>query len=111
MIISTYRTRCQFSKKIINPGNIILQFHKKQYEYFIKTIYEIFYPFLSNEIIDIIIDKTNYKKYINHWGLFLYVNWIENYNNILNINNYKYKYYYCNSHIDSHIDSDIDSDT
>lgn len=75
---SIYRTRCQFSKKTIYPDNYIAYFDKKQYKYFNKTIYEILNPFLPDEIINIIIEKTNYKKYINHWGLVLYVDWIQN---------------------------------
>jgi len=96
---SKYRTLCQFSKKIVKPGNYVSNFNRKQYDSFYKTIYEILTDILPNDIIDIIIEKTNYKKYIHHWGLTRYIDWTgEHANNAL-----------CTSD-ESNNDSDADSD-
>lgn len=70
-----YRSRCQFSKQIIQTNTNIIQFTQEQYNYFIENIKRIFSR-LPDDIIDLIIKKTNYEKYINHWGLIEYVNWL-----------------------------------
>ena len=109
---SRYRTRCQFSKKIIKPGNYILQFDKKQYQYFYKSVYKILNHILPKVIIDIIIEKTNYKKYIDHWGLVLYVDWIENIHNkhLLYKKNYLTLVSDSDNDSDNYSDNDSDSD-
>ena len=100
---SKYRTLCQFSKKIIKPGHYVSNFNRKQYDYFNNTIHDIFIGVLSDDIIDIIIEKTNYKKYIDHWGLTQYVDWAgEHANNALCTSD--------ESNNDSDADSDNDSD-
>ena len=77
---SRYRTKCQFSKQIIEKGSCICLFNQTQYNNFeivIKNCY--CFSILPDDIVNIIIKKTNYEKYINHWGLIKYVNWSENF--------------------------------
>tara|TARA_Y100000591_G_scaffold332209_1_gene368688 strand:- start:2479 stop:2886 length:408 start_codon:yes stop_codon:yes gene_type:complete len=69
-----YRTRCQFSKELIEKNTYIIQFNRNQYNYFVENIKRLFFN-LPDDIIDLIIKKTNYENYINHWGLVEYVNW------------------------------------
>ena len=77
--ISRYRIRCQFSKLIIEKGARIYLFDQTQYNNFENVIKNCYYfSILPDDIINIIIKKTNYEKYINHWGLIKYVNWSEN---------------------------------
>ena len=76
---SKYRTKCQFSKMIIEKGSYICLFNQIQYNNFENVIKNCYYfSILPCDIISIIIKKTNYEKYINHWGLTNYVNWCDN---------------------------------
>ena len=66
--------RCPFSKNIVKIRNKICLFNEKQYNAFIKIIYEKLY-ILPDEIIEIIIKKINYKRYIGRFGREKYCNW------------------------------------
>ena len=70
------KSQCQFSKKIIQPDTLLTLFTEDQYNYF-KTRIKQHLSGLPEEIADIIIDKTNYKYYINQWGILEYVDWME----------------------------------
>lgn len=50
-------------------------FNKYQYSYFVIQIKEILSLRLPEDIINLIIDFTNYKKLLNRAGLEKYVNW------------------------------------
>lgn len=69
------KSLCQFSRKIIQPDTLLTLFTEEQYENF-KTIIKQNLSQLPEEIVDIIIDKTNYEYYINQWGIVEYVDWI-----------------------------------
>ena len=77
---------CPLSKKIIKPGTLICLFNMKQYISFKKQIYNIL-CILPDDIVELIIKKTNYLKYINRFGNEKITNWT----NCLNSKNYKYK--------------------
>lgn len=70
------KSLCQFSKKLIYPDTLLTLFTEDQYNNFKIKIKE-HLSYLPEEIIDIIIEKTNYKCYINQWGILDYVDWIE----------------------------------
>ena len=65
---ATYTTRCMFSRKLIKPNNRICLFSKQQYEAFENIIYEIFDSRLPTELIDLVIQSTNYRNYIGRFG-------------------------------------------
>ena len=65
---ATYTTRCMFSRKLIKPNNRICLFSKQQYEAFENTIYGVLDSRLPTELIDLVIQSTNYKKYIGRFG-------------------------------------------
>ena len=71
---------CPFSKKIIKPGTLICLFNMKQYISFKKQIYYIL-SILPDDIIELIIKKTNYSKYINRFGKEKISNWTNHLNN------------------------------
>ena len=101
---------CPLSKKIIKPGALICLFNIKQYISFTKEIYNIL-CILPDDIIELIIKKTNYLKYINRFGKEKITNWT----NYLNGKNYKYKKllkknYSYNKHCDSSDNDSSDSD-
>ena len=97
---ATYRTRCQFSKKIIEKGTYISRFNHNQYNCFVENISNILSN-LPNDIIELIIKKTNYENYINLWGIMQYTNWS------LNLS----EYYYESSEYGSESDDDINYDS
>ncbi len=66
--------RCPFSKEIIKSNRLICLFNMKQYNSFRKEIYTLL-SVLPDEIIELIIKKTNYLKYINRFGKEKYSNW------------------------------------
>lgn len=70
-----YRLLCPLSKKYIKKNNIACLFNKRQYENFKKIIYNCLYLYLNNDIIDLIIEFTGYKKYINRFGHLIYAYW------------------------------------
>jgi len=74
-IVSHITRRCPFSKNIIKPKSILCVFNKYQYSYFVTQIKEILFPRLPEDIINLIIDFTNYKKLLNRTGLEKFVNW------------------------------------
>jgi hypothetical protein len=74
-IVSNITRRCPFSKNIIKPKSILCVFNKYQYSYFVTQIKEILFPRLPEDIINLIIDFTNYKKLLNRIGLENFVNW------------------------------------
>jgi|TARA_R110002073_G_scaffold270168_1_gene433507 hypothetical protein len=74
-IISYVIRRCPFSKNIIKPKTMLCVFNKYQYSYFVIQIKEILSLRLPEDIINLIIDFTNYKKLLNRAGLEKYVNW------------------------------------
>lgn len=69
------RSLCQFSKQIIYNDTLLSLFTEEQYNNFVLKIKQ-HLSSLPEEIIDIIIDKTNYKYYINQWGILKYVDWL-----------------------------------
>lgn len=69
------RSLCQFSKQIIYNDTLLTLFTEDQYNSFVLKIKDILSK-LPDEILDIIIDKTNYKYYINQWGILKYVDWL-----------------------------------
>ena len=82
--LTNYRTTCIFSKKCIKKGSIVSLFTQSQYNCFTDYINKVLILYfkslnlnnnLPNEIIDLIIEKTQYKRYINQWGIIQYVNW------------------------------------
>jgi len=66
------KTLCQFSKKIIQPDTLLTLFTQQQYNNFKIKINQYLSP-LPEDIVDIIINKTNYEYYINQWGIIAYV--------------------------------------
>jgi len=65
---ATYITRCVFSKELIKPHNKICLFNKQQYDAFEKIIYEVLDSRLPGEIIQLIIQSTNYQNCIGRFG-------------------------------------------
>ena len=72
--LANYRDFCPFTKTPICHNNIICLFNEKQYEAFIKTIKELLNR-LPDDIINLIIEKTRYKKYIGRFGHHSYTHW------------------------------------
>ena len=72
--------RCPFSKKIIKPRTIICLFNINQYISFKKQIYYTL-SILPDDIIELIIKKTNYSNYINRFGKEKITNWTNEFNN------------------------------
>jgi hypothetical protein len=72
--LANYRDFCPFTKTPIRHNSIICLFNKKQYEVFIKTIKELLNR-LPDDLIDLIIEKTKYKKYIGRFGHHSYTHW------------------------------------
>ena len=70
------KSLCQFSKKIIEPDTMLTLFTQDQYNSYKMKIKQ-FLSGLPEEIVEIIIEKTNYKYYINQWGILDYVDWLE----------------------------------
>ena len=70
---ASYRTRCQFSKKIIEKGTIISLFTLYDYNKFVEIVKNSLITIFPEEIVDFIIEKTGYERYINYWGLSKYV--------------------------------------
>ena len=88
---SSYRTKCQFSKKIIEKGTIISLFTIHDYNKFVEHINNLLFKFFPDEIIDYIIHKTGYERYINYWGISEYTEFrpsIHILNNLLPNNKY-----------------------
>jgi hypothetical protein len=77
-IISRVTRKCPFSKKIIKPKTMLCLFNKYQYNNFVTEITNLLSSRLPDDIINIIIDFTNYKKLLNKTGLEKFVNWIPN---------------------------------
>lgn len=74
-IISRVTRKCPFSKKIIKPKTMLCLFNKYQYNNFVVEITKLLSSKLPDEIINIIIEFTNYKKLLNKTGLEKFVNW------------------------------------
>jgi len=74
--------KCPFSKKLIKPKTMLCLFNNYQYNHFVNYIISIFIDIMPLELIDKIIDFTNYKKLIQRTGLCAYTNWSINNNNI-----------------------------
>ncbi len=74
-IISHITRRCPFSKKIIKPKTILCLFNQYQYNNFTIEITRLLSNRLPDDIINIIIEFTNYKKLLNRTGLEKFVNW------------------------------------
>ena len=70
---ASYRTRCQFSKRIIEKGDSISLFTLHDYNRFVGIIKRTLYRYVPEDIIEYIIEKTQYDRYINYWGLSKYV--------------------------------------
>jgi len=78
---SAVTRKCPFSKKLIKPKTMLCLFNDYQYNHFVNYIISIFIEIIPLELIDKIIDFTNYKKLIQRTGLCAYTNWSIN-NNI-----------------------------
>jgi len=65
---ATYITRCAFSQELIKPHNRICLFNTQQYDAFEKKIYEVLDTRLPTELIELIIESTNYKNLIGRFG-------------------------------------------
>ncbi len=65
---ASYQTRCPFSKTLIKPKNKICLFNDEQFAAFTRIITEELTKLFPEEIIDIIIEKTGYKKLIGRFG-------------------------------------------
>lgn len=70
---ASYRTRCQFSKRIIEKGDSISLFTLHDYNRFVGIVKRTLYRYVPEDIIEYIIEKTQYERYINYWGLSKYV--------------------------------------
>lgn len=70
---ASYRTRCQFSKKIIEKGDSISLFTLDDYNRFVGIVKRSLYRYVPEDIIEYIVEKTQYERYINYWGLSKYV--------------------------------------
>lgn len=77
-IISEITRRCPFSKKIIKPKTMLCLFNKYQYNNFVMQVTRLLSNRLPDDIINIIIEFTNYKKLLNKTGLEKFTNWREN---------------------------------
>lgn len=73
--LAQYQKLCQFSKKHVEPGSILSLFTEKQYKIYREKL-RIYLSKLPEEIVDLIILKTGYHRYINQWGILEYVDWI-----------------------------------
>ena len=73
--INFYRTRCPFSKKIVRSNETMCLFSQKQYKEFENEITNIFYDILPLELIEKIIQQTNYHKLIGRYGILPVANW------------------------------------
>lgn len=65
---ATYTTRCPFSTTLIHPRNKICLFNTEQFEAFKRIVNEELIKFLPFEIIDLIIEKTGYEKFLGRFG-------------------------------------------
>ena len=72
--IAQQSSRCQFSKQWIRQGTCLSLFTQRQYSDFCLSI-KCHLSYLPDEIVNIIIDMTNYRYYINQWGILAYVDW------------------------------------
>lgn len=70
---ASYRTRCQFSKRIIEKGDCISLFTLHDYNRFVEIVKETLHRYVQEDIIEYIIEQTQYERYINYWGLSKYV--------------------------------------
>jgi hypothetical protein len=75
---ATYSNRCPFSKSLIHPTNKICLFNEEQFEAFKKMINKTLPSILPQELIDLIIEKTGYKKLLHRFGLIKYTHWTAN---------------------------------
>ena len=78
-IISRVTKRCPFSKIIIYPNTMLCLFNKHQYNSFVIQITEILSNKLPNDLIEKIIELTNYKKLLDRTGLEQFTNWKPDY--------------------------------
>jgi len=113
---SNYIQKCPFTKKVISKNIKICLFNEKQFMEFKNIILNLFESILPIEVIEIIIEKTGYKKLIGRFGKEEVTNWKKNTykNNTLNIDlkkkifkeeNFENDYSY-----ESEITTDSDSD-
>jgi len=72
---SAITRKCPFSKKLIKPKTMLCLFNDYQYNHFVNYIISIFIDIMPLELIDKIIDFTNYKELIQRTGLCAYTNW------------------------------------
>ena len=72
--IAQQPSRCQFSKQWILEGTRLSLFTRRQYHDFCLSI-KSHLSNLPHEIVNIIIEMTNYQYYINQWGILAYVDW------------------------------------
>jgi hypothetical protein len=72
---SAITKKCPFSKKLIKPKTMLCLFNDYQYNHFVNYIISIFIEIIPLDLIDKIIDFTNYKELIQRTGLCAYTNW------------------------------------
>ena len=77
---SAITRKCPFSKKLIKPKTMLCLFNDYQYDHFVNYIISIFIEIIPLDLIDKIIDFTNYKELIQRTGLHAYTNWSINNN-------------------------------
>ena len=65
---ATYQTRCPFSKNLIKPNNKICLFTEEQFTAFKRILNKELLILFPEEIISLIIEKTNYEKLIGRFG-------------------------------------------
>ena len=112
---ASYSTRCPFTKTLIRPQNKICLFNESQFSAFEKTINQELNKVIPTEIVDIIIEKTGYKKLIGRFGHESVAHWTKKQSSTGDIINKPLKYVkecdpYDLHHIQEKIHEDISSD-
>ena len=74
-IVSRVTKRCPFSKTLIYPKTMLCVFNKHQYNSFVIQISELLSNRLPIDLIEKIIELTNYKKLLDRTGLEKFTNW------------------------------------
>jgi hypothetical protein len=112
--LATYTTRCPFSKGLIKPSNKICLFNQVQFDAFNVFINEELQLLLPPEIIDLIVEKTGYKKLIGRFGFDRYTHWTIKYKKIrhprINLERFENQIIDSDSNSDNNSNSDDNSD-
>ena len=70
-----FTCRCPFSKKIVRSNETMCLFSRKQYNEFVNEITNLLNDILPGDIIEKIIEDTNYHKLIGRYGILSVANW------------------------------------